>query len=333
MDWFEQLRAALGAYYTAAGSADVVGYLRGSNDPAVWKQMLKSGKEQMLILGNTPPSDADWNAAGVSQRGSGATQPVRLGDLNGLIITYGGMFGRPWGKISQLSVETFRSYGSITIPQFTRNLPKPNTKLIDAMNDVITRIEKQANMGKGDHLSQGGLTTGSAGNFSGFWGYWTNHLFNSDVPPITIWNKCFAEVDHARSTLKEGKIGESMKTIVRARFALFEATSVYYRWKNGIEFAGTQMQAAIGAVAFILITSAVAATLITAGGVSAAATGTAASSTTAVESLTSTLGKADAVFARVVATAAGGATAPAAQEYERLLETLDQEIDQIVKGL
>jgi len=33
MDWFQQLRAALPAYYPPGSPADVVGYLQGSGNP------------------------------------------------------------------------------------------------------------------------------------------------------------------------------------------------------------------------------------------------------------------------------------------------------------
>jgi hypothetical protein len=97
MSWFDQLKQTLPAYYPPAGLPDVVGYLRGSIDPGVWRSMERAGRQQMLILGSKPPSAEDWVAAGVATRG--ADQVVRLVSLTGFLVLYGGFSRRPWGKI------------------------------------------------------------------------------------------------------------------------------------------------------------------------------------------------------------------------------------------
>jgi hypothetical protein len=97
LSWFVDLKQALPAYYPAGGPPDVVGYLRGSVDPSVWRSMERSGRQQMLILGSKTPALEDWVAAGVAARGT--DQVVRLGNLNGFIVLYGGFSRRPWGKI------------------------------------------------------------------------------------------------------------------------------------------------------------------------------------------------------------------------------------------
>ena len=54
--WFGQLRATLRGYYPQSGPADVVGYLRGSADPKVWRIMhFQRKRHPMIILGSTPP--------------------------------------------------------------------------------------------------------------------------------------------------------------------------------------------------------------------------------------------------------------------------------------
>jgi hypothetical protein len=66
MAWFDQLKQVLAAYYPAAGSPDVVGYLRGSVDPNVWRNMETANKRnQMVVLGSKRPTYDDWVAAGV----------------------------------------------------------------------------------------------------------------------------------------------------------------------------------------------------------------------------------------------------------------------------
>jgi hypothetical protein len=122
MDWFQQLRAALPAYYPPGSPADVVGYLQGSGNPMDWRRLMQNGREQMIVLGSVPPTHEDWVAAGVAQRGS--VQTIRTADLATFIITYGGFIRRPWGKISTLSMEVARNYATVTIPQFKRNAPR-----------------------------------------------------------------------------------------------------------------------------------------------------------------------------------------------------------------
>ena len=323
MDWFDQLRDVLSDYYPSSNPQDIVGYLQGSADPKVWRRMSQTRTEQMIILGNVPPTDAQWAAAGVANRG--VVQTIRADDLRTFIITYGGfMVSRPWGKISMLSADVFRNYG-ITIVQFRRALPDKaaqKAKLVTAMNNLIDAITRQMNTTSAEHKAEAGLLTGSQGNFSGFWGYWTNHLFNTDVPPITIWNQGFAELAHARSTLKEGKFGESAKSIIRARSELLKATGIYYRWKNGIAGAGTKMQATIGVVAAALMLAAAGAYF---------ATASEPAAVTAINKVAALIDTADSVLSDVVTTAPGGATAPSVLAYEQALEEAGETVEELLK--
>jgi len=323
MDWFDQLRDVLSDYYPSSSPQDIVGYLRGSADPKVWRRMIQSRTEQMIILGSVPPTDEQWAAAGMANRG--LVQTIRADDLRTFIITYGGfMVSRPWGKISTLSAEVFRNYG-ITIVQFRKALPVKDAqkaKLVTAMNNLVEAITRQMNTVSGEHKLEAGLLTGSQGNFSGFWGYWTNHLFNTDVPPLAIWNQCFAEVAHARSALREGKFGESGKSIIRARSELLKASGVYYRWKNGIAGAGTKMQATIAVVAVALMLSAAGAY---------AASAAEPTAVTAVNKVGALIDTADSVLSDVVTTAPGGATAPSVVAYEEALEEAGDTVEELLK--
>jgi hypothetical protein len=121
--WFDRLRAALRGYYPQDGPADIVGYLRGSADPNVWRIMkFQRERHQMIILGSIPPAKEEWAAAGVGNRGE--TQTIRLNDLDGFIVTYAGFVLRPWGSIEELSSELLRNYPNI-LSSFERNRPKP----------------------------------------------------------------------------------------------------------------------------------------------------------------------------------------------------------------
>lgn len=124
MQWFVQLKQALPGYYAPGRPADIVGYLRGSVDPAVWRQMAQSqGRHQMLILGNAEPTQKEWDAAGVGQRG--ASQPVRFASLAGLIVLYGGFMLRPWGQIHPTTPEALSTGFPASLQSWKRNYAPP----------------------------------------------------------------------------------------------------------------------------------------------------------------------------------------------------------------
>lgn len=122
--WFEQLRTVLREYYPANQPQDIVGYLRGSKSPEIWRQMRDDRqRHQMLLLGSIPPTEAEWAAAGVGGRGN--TNVVNLRDLAGLIVLYGGfMVTRPWGQIYPLTQEALQYYQTGTLDSFRRNMPR-----------------------------------------------------------------------------------------------------------------------------------------------------------------------------------------------------------------
>ena len=104
MNWFVQLKAALAAYYLPNRPRGIVGYLKGSDSPVVWRRMMESqSRHQMIKLGNTEPNDEDWTAAGVLQRGP--SKEITIDKLAGFIILYGGFIRRPWGQIFITSPE------------------------------------------------------------------------------------------------------------------------------------------------------------------------------------------------------------------------------------
>jgi hypothetical protein len=100
MDWFMQLRQALPGFYVSGRPPDVAGYLRGNGSPGQWRGMATANPphHQMLILGNTEPTNEQWIAAGVGQRG-GMQFAITRGMLTGFIVLYGGFVMRPWGQI------------------------------------------------------------------------------------------------------------------------------------------------------------------------------------------------------------------------------------------
>lgn len=125
MTWFDQLKQALPAYYRPDRPAEIVGYLRGSGEPSVWRQMEAiQHRHQMLILGNVEPTNEEWGHAGVAQRGG--TQVVTIDKLTGLIVLYGGfMLNRPWGEIHSQTPDAITIGFPAALKSWQRNYRPP----------------------------------------------------------------------------------------------------------------------------------------------------------------------------------------------------------------
>ena len=123
MNWFEQLRQTLADYYPAGTDRTIVGYLQGSSSPAVWTDMANSrSKHQMLILGSLEPTKEDWSAAGVAQRGN--VQVIRIDDLAGWIVLYGGFIRRPWGELHEATADALTIGFPGSLQRWKANAPR-----------------------------------------------------------------------------------------------------------------------------------------------------------------------------------------------------------------
>lgn len=120
MAWFDDLKTTLPAWY--AGGGNIVGYLRGSASPSVWRSMERASG-QMIVLGSKRPSKEEWDAAGVGQRGE--EQVITLDKLAGFIILYGGFMYRPWGHIYSLTPQTQATFTNSSLASWKRNYMKP----------------------------------------------------------------------------------------------------------------------------------------------------------------------------------------------------------------
>lgn len=126
MSWFDQIKSVLPGYYPANQPADIVGYLRGSSNPAIWRQMREGDRprHQMIILGSVEPSREAWTAAGVAQR-LGEMQTVRFNALNGFIVLYGGFMLRPWGSIHVATADAVGIGFPSSLNDWRRNYTPP----------------------------------------------------------------------------------------------------------------------------------------------------------------------------------------------------------------
>lgn len=119
--WLDQLRAVLSEFYPPDGPPDVVGYLKGSDNPDEWRiRATVDKKPQMLVLGNTPPNPQRWVDAGKFGPADGPIHTIYPGKLNGFIIIYGGFGPLPWGRIETLDDDALKHYQSSTIETFRR---------------------------------------------------------------------------------------------------------------------------------------------------------------------------------------------------------------------
>jgi hypothetical protein len=121
MAWFDELKNALPGYYSKNDT--IVGYLRGNSTAAEWRSMERQGYQQMIILGSTPPTQAQWVAAGVAGRGTQST--IQISQLTGFIILYGGFMLRPWGKIFELDNDALTIGFPSSLQSWQRNYTAP----------------------------------------------------------------------------------------------------------------------------------------------------------------------------------------------------------------
>jgi len=96
--WLDQLRGVLRDFYPPDVPADVVGYLKGSGDPNVWRLMALQQKPQHLILRSLLPTRETWVAAG--KPGQDPIQTIHARTLDGFIVLYGGFIYRPGAESS-----------------------------------------------------------------------------------------------------------------------------------------------------------------------------------------------------------------------------------------
>jgi hypothetical protein len=191
--------------------------------------------------------------------------------------------------------------------------------LTTSIMDLLGRARREHDRLFGEHKAQSDLINAnpSVTNFVAIAGFWTNRLFNADVPPLDIWSPAFVSLARGDRLLREGDLPKAYSTALRARGELLKATAIYLRWKEGIEGAGTKMQVAIGVVAVALILAATGAFL---------ATATAAAPASAsVGTVASLVTQGDALALRV-AVSSGPQAAAALEAWEATLELAEEEV-------
>ncbi len=79
----------------------------------------------------------------------------------------------------------------------------------------------------------------------GFAGFWTNRLYNKDVPNLFIWANALGHMDAAERALKRKDIATAFSYILQARRYYLVALKQYLTWREGIQGARVKMKGAI----------------------------------------------------------------------------------------
>lgn len=156
------------------------------------------------------------------------------------------------------------------------------------------RLRGQLDLYAGEHKVQAELI--NTPSITGFVGFWTNRLFNKEIPPPTIWVNAYGALAATDAALTRNDVRATMGSLIRARRQFLIAQRQYLTWKEGIEPAGEKAQVAIGVVALAAIAAVVAPAAVAA----AAEAGGEVGATAAAEQMTlriaSTIAQADATM-------------------------------------
>lgn len=155
-------------------------------------------------------------------------------------------------------------------------------KKLKHLKDLRDTIKNQLDLSEGEHKAQRDLIYKPS--VTGFWGFWTNRLFNKDVPLLSIWDQVHALLTRADAVLQAKKPEAALNALLQARRAYLAALADYTRWKDGIQGAATKMQIAIGVTAVAIVVAVVAPTVVAraAQGASSSASGAAATEQTLI---------------------------------------------------
>lgn len=142
------------------------------------------------------------------------------------------------------------------VPPPTTPEQQARDRAAEAIRGAAERVRRQLEIYEGEHRIEAAMIEDPS--FSGFAGYWTNHLFNRDIPPPTIWANGYGALAGVDSALAAGDLTRATRQLIRARRQVLVAMRNYVSWKDGIEPAGAKAKHAIGAIAVASILAIVA---------------------------------------------------------------------------
>jgi hypothetical protein len=159
---------------------------------------------------------------------------------------------------SVATAEYGREHGQVLIGVVLppEQLDQAQAQALAAVAECAQRLRSQLELYSSEHRAQSALIT--TPSFSGFAGFWTNRLFNREMPPPTIWINAFAALAAVNSSIQNRDVRRALANLIRARRQYLLAMRQYVAWKDGIETAGRKAQVTIGLIAIGTILAVVA---------------------------------------------------------------------------
>lgn len=131
---------------------------------------------------------------------------------------------------------------------------------LSKVKEFVDQLEREVDMAEGENRLQRNLI--NKPSYFGFWGFWTNELFNTQPPLSAIWDNAYSGITSARVQIKAGNPEKALQRFVEARIAYLEAQRVYQKWKEGLPGAAAKMQTAIVVGAVLALAAFVAPTVV-----------------------------------------------------------------------
>jgi len=146
---------------------------------------------------------------------------------------------------------------------------KAITAKLNKLREYHERLSNQVALSEGEHKAQ--LDLINKPSYEGFWGYWTNELFNKPTPQLLIWDNAHGRLVAAKREINAGRPEAALTELLYAHRHYLIALKWFLAWKAGIPGAGAKMQVAIGVTAVAVIVAVVAPTVVARAGTSAGA--------------------------------------------------------------
>jgi len=156
--------------------------------------------------------------------------------------------------------------------QRQRAKEKLRGRKLKKVREFVDALAREIDMSERDHRTQKNLIEDPS--FVGFWGYWTNELYNSQPPLLSIWDQAQLAVARARTQLKAKNPEKALVHLMAGRRAYLVALKKYTSWKEGLPGAAAKMETTIKVGAVLALVAFVAPTVVgeAAGGLTTTAT-------------------------------------------------------------
>jgi hypothetical protein len=128
------------------------------------------------------------------------------------------------------------------------------------VNELRIQIKNQVDLYQGELKTQKDLI--EKPSFAGFWGYWTNELFSTQPPPLSIWDGAEWLLIRAKTQLDKGDPEAALNATLHARRAHLIALDTYSKWLGNLPGAAAKMERAIKVAAVAAVVAFVAPTVV-----------------------------------------------------------------------